>query len=159
MSANRYVQSSTNPEGQNGLGTRQRCEMRRSLRWSASKQSVRNVSVAWKCWNANKTGCLESLTRFEDSAIDSSPKITFAATSRNSGLPVVISYYTEKQVLNQQLTHQSRPQGSKATHIMPKISLGHIPLRLIAASVEVKTLSPTPSKFGATHTCVTACNS
>lgn len=55
MSASRYVQSSTNPEGQNGLGTRQRCEMRRSLRWSASKQSVLIVSAARERRNGNKS--------------------------------------------------------------------------------------------------------
>jgi hypothetical protein len=67
-------------------------------------------------------------TRFDDNAADSSPKITFAAASRNSGLPVVITYYTEEQAINQRLS--TKINELDATHIVPKISFRHVLFRL-----------------------------
>jgi hypothetical protein len=67
-------------------------------------------------------------TRFDDNAADSSPKITFAAASRNSGLPVVISYYMEEQVINQRPIVEINKLD--VTHIVPKISFRYILFRL-----------------------------
>lgn len=51
------------------------------------------LSVARQNRKDSCSACSRRHTRFEDIAADSSPKTTFAAASRNSGLPVVISYY------------------------------------------------------------------